>query len=525
MSSPPTSSLYFLPRHQEIRAAIGRVGGNETREDSKLLAPHLTAPHDARKMALFLDCAQFALLRLQQQNEADIKQKSVKSSTSGLEARTKNPYTLQTLAWVNSTCIFYASQGLLTDEPVKTDEEGQGGSATTQKPIKVFSIMMDGTGTLLLTPAEEGEDPLETFQKNILNLIEFKSTQITEEQISERLEQVAALTHQHAQSLLTSHYPFHYLIELFVNQVIILLRQSPSSSPTLSSKLLPAQIESFISIMVQMMYWVHRIFSEQTYEHGRSRISDSYAKIRNLEETVIPTFSTSVTEMLDVKLSPAILKGYRRKFSEMDKQLSASLRQMLEETLTKKGIEEEPLSISRTLSSSSRKTRRKGPTPRNSQQTHGSLGGDKERFERMKREKKGDAKAERVARGSKETGRHRRNSSSRAKVSGQREGRQDSNVEEKEEELEDGQRKEAYLRKVYDEAQRHISTSKRMERTGNRSGAYRELSKAIGHMLEAAKKLQDNPGARIELHKRVADLVTKANMLKGKLGSATMRRS
>jgi len=336
-------------------------------------------PQETRKMSLFLDCAEFAMLRMQQErNKLDDDE----------AAMMPKPQTLQMLAWINSTCVHFASQALLVND---SDAELTDKKGSSIVPIEVFSVHLDKNGNPEFTPARVGEDPVETFQKNILELNEFKAAQQVrddpEQLASKRAAQMAALTHQHARSLLTTHYPFHYLIDIFVSQITFFLRHHKNQSDVII-KQTTFQIESFISVMVQMMYWVHRRFRPQNFlQENNRRISsinstkqlyEIQEKRRNIEETVIPTLSTAVTEILDSKLSLIILRWHKAKYLKIDQHLNQKLKNIEKELIAKQEIDEEDLKLCRSLSkknNNNNNNKRKNKVARNKRRNDGGAGG------------------------------------------------------------------------------------------------------------------------------------------------------
>mmetsp|Transcript_28856 Transcript_28856/g.46090 ORF Transcript_28856/g.46090 Transcript_28856/m.46090 type:complete len:503 (-) Transcript_28856:104-1612(-) len=418
MSSPVSTNIHFLPQHERIRAAVGALplnanpppqseapdppihrkkyekysrsnrnnegrsessrsrdsssgGGLVRRRELAVEKGDLAPPKDARRMMLFLDCAQFCLLRMHQYNRTlhrggmeqrtrfrsssatdnILNQLPLDSEKSYQDPTSSGPYTLDILAWMNSVMVHYTSHSLLTDDisfipqtpirpsspcpstfnpDVKIDSTRSKSNDNSKRrsqtrAIQVFSVDMDESGIPILTPAKDDQDPVEMFQTNILNLIDYnpKSKTVDPEVVSIRVAQMEALTHQHAKSLLTEHYPFHYLVDLFVRQVTLYLRQ-PSSAPNVS-KQITSLVETFVSIMVQMMYWVHRRFSERTLKRRSKSAYTDDPKLTALEETVIPTLSGAVTEVIDDKLSSVLLRWYRRIHYESDRKLAQHL--------------------------------------------------------------------------------------------------------------------------------------------------------------------------------------------------------
>mmetsp|Transcript_26072 Transcript_26072/g.62804 ORF Transcript_26072/g.62804 Transcript_26072/m.62804 type:complete len:1033 (-) Transcript_26072:116-3214(-) len=587
-SSATGDPLHFLPQYQAIRAAVGTVPkkkspegnggdavgspgtgagagagaaggaakGSDRKRSSTVSArhghyypfdaasdhatPQITTPKDVRKMALFLECAQFSLLRLQHRQEIMIVpgassgfDSSSRSATDNSEAKTAgmDPYAVQMLAWVNSTCIRYASQGLLCKEETDTEQKKNEKKGKVA-PIKVFSVRVDANGSPLFTTADANEDPLELFQQNIMNLIEFdnlsdresngygKNGELYEEKKAQRDAQMAALTHQHARTILTTNYPFHYLIELFIRQVTLYLRHPSYTSEI--ARHFTAQIASFISIMVQMMYWVHRRFSEQTLlgtntNNTKPRMDRREAKlIRQLEETVIPMLSTAVIEVLDTKLSFVLLRWYWRKHSAEDSKIFKNLKSV-EKSILKNEVKKDKSGVNSVARSVDNKPTKGSPLDSSSSHIQESEQSTLGRKVKVDSPIKRRLKVEIVKGGEKEI-----RSSSETKspdsssyivvpkplVRDSRTGSFD---------VDEARKNEKKRETLLSSCEALIMKSRQLERAGNRTGAYRSLTKAIGKMLQCAK-IEPLPSARIELRRRVAELASKANMLQGKRG-------
>eukprot|EP00466_Bigelowiella_natans_P015270 jgi/Bigna1/67055/fgenesh1_pg.2_\ len=520
-------------------------------------------PQETRKMSLFLDCAEFAMLRMQQErNKLDDDE----------AAMMPKPQTLQMLAWINSTCVHFASQALLVND---SDAELTDKKGSSIVPIEVFSVHLDKNGNPEFTPARVGEDPVETFQKNILELNEFKAAQQVrddpEQLASKRAAQMAALTHQHARSLLTTHYPFHYLIDIFVSQITFFLRHHKNQSDVII-KQTTFQIESFISVMVQMMYWVHRRFRPQNFlQENNRRISsinstkqlyEIQEKRRNIEETVIPTLSTAVTEILDSKLSLIILRWHKAKYLKIDQHLNQKLKNIEKELIAKQEIDEEDLKLCRSLSkknNNNNNNKRKNKVARNKRRNDAENNYEHDnnytnKFSRRKSaaaatnnpalsrtggclsEEEGqkddnDDDDELVAAIEKEDDQDRGDNRLEKYQDGKEgEENDDENYEQEEQESPKIQRlKEAAqvnkqtqiiidIASIKEQEEEEILVAGEIsrylhsEKNGDRDAAYRALTCAIGLMLQTVKEIKNNPSERIDVSRRIADLVSKGKM-------------
>ncbi len=457
--SSPLPPLHFMQCHRIIREAVGEVGTPEKPKIKRVPNPLLSEECDTD---LFYDCAQFSLLRMLQHSASE-------------RRALMSPQELQMLAWVNAVCVHYASRRVAIECSPPDSAGGDGGdrkvAVAKSKAIRTFMLREDGEGVLRMEPVDVDNDTdlLDTFQRNVLRLVSVGGAS-TGTRALNRTSQIEALTHQHAKTLLEPRFPFYFLIDHFVRQVNLFLRHPQGAGET--PRRIRKQIELFISIIVQMIYWTHRRFGEFSSQFSQSRQARS-ARARALEENVIPTLRAAVTEVLDAKQGPMLLRWFRRMKAEEDQVCVRVMAKAFALASDPEGRSDDKADLKSSDGNGGGQSNAGGAS--GGDMSNG--GGDP-----------ADAgKDESPQCDDKKTGAN---------------GRLDK----------DGAANLAA--EAIRKCDIYIARSKAHERDGDRDAAYNDLTKAI-QCAQGAARLDIRPAIRIDLQKRVAHYVNKAYALRG----------